>query len=240
MKFNKIYEPRISEYDKNGNLALKSIIGILEDAGAKHSAAVGNDILESGLNGISWILVEWNIEIKSLPKNSQKLYVDTWAICKKAEIITQREFEIKDENGNIYIHACERLVLQDFNNGKLLKITPEMMVNYKPEPEVHYGFDFSKLKEPSSFDCEKPLTVRVTDIDFNNHVHNTYYLDYALDIIEDNQEAISGFRILYKKPLMYKDEATLKCTDTKEAYTVGIYKQDTLCTLVQIKKSQEL
>ena len=241
MKFSKIYEPRISEYAKDGKLAIESIIRILEDAGSKHSASVNDDIIESGLKGVSWILVEWNVEIHSLPDNKEKLYVDTWAICKKAELITQREFEIKDQNGNVYVNACERLVLEDFNAGKLIKITPEMMTDYKPEESLHYGFDFTKIKEPKEYDAQKTLAVRITDIDFNNHVHNTYYLDYALDIIEQyEKETISGFRILYKKPIMYKDNATVKCANNQKDYTVGIYKQDMLCTLVQIKKSRQI
>lgn len=241
MKFNKVYEPRISEYAKDGKLAVESIIRILEDAGSKHSASVNDDIIESGLKGVSWILVEWNVEIHSLPDNKEKLYVDTWAVCKKAELITQREFEIKDQNGNVYVNACERLVLEDFNEGKLIKITPEMMVPYNPEESLIYEFDFAKIKEPSYYDSEKHLAIRITDIDFNNHVHNTHYLDYALDAIEQyEKEAISGFRILYKKPVMYKDDVTVKSLNNKEYYTIGIYKQDTLCTLVQIKKSQQI
>ena len=236
MKFSKVYEPRISEYDKNGNLSVKSIIGILEDAGAKHSTFAGNDILECRLNGYTWILVEWNVEINRLPKNNQKLLVETWAVFKKPEIITSREFEIKDEEGNVFIHACERLVYEDLQNGKLVRITPEMMGNYNPEPELQHTFRFAKLKEPAVYDREKPLAVRITDIDFNDHVHNTVYFDYALDMLENTQEFISGFRILYKKPLMYKDTATVKIANTDGGYTVGIYKEDVLCTLVEIRK----
>ena len=236
MKFSKVYEPRISEYDKNGNLSVKSIIGILEDAGAKHSTFAGNDILECRLNGYTWILVEWNVEINRLPKNNQKLLVETWAVFKKPEIITSREFEIKDEQGNVFIHACERLVYEDLQNGKLVRITPEMMGNYNPEPELQHNFRFAKLKEPAVYDREKPLAVRITDIDFNDHVHNTVYFDYALDMLENTQEFISGFRILYKKPLMYKDTATVKIANTDGGCTVGIYKEDVLCTLVEIKK----
>ena len=236
MKFSKVYEPRISEYDKNGILSVKSIIGILEDAGAKHSTFAGNDILECRLNGYTWILVEWNVEINRLPKNNQKLLVETWAVFKKPEIITSREFEIKDEQGNVFIHACERLVYEDLQNGKLVRITPEMMGNYNPEPELQHTFRFAKLKEPAVYDREKPLAVRITDIDFNDHVHNTVYFDYALDMLENTQEFISGFRILYKKPLMYKDAAMVKIANTDGGYTVGIYKEDVLCTLVEIRK----
>ena len=237
MKFSKIYEPRISEYARDGKLSINSIISILEDAGSKHSASVNDNVIESGLKGVSWILVEWNVIIHSLPDSTQMLYLDTWAISKKPELITSREFEIKDDNGNVYVNACEKLVLQDFNNGKLLKITPEMMTDYKPEEEILYDFDFSKLREPESYDFEKNLAVRITDIDFNEHVHNTFYLDYALEAIEHyEKKAISGFRILYKKPLVYGDVAKLKTFESDNAYIVGICKEDTLCTLVELKK----
>lgn len=237
MKFSKVYEPRISEYAKDGKLAINSIISILEDAGSKHSASVNDNIIESGLNGVSWILVEWNVKIHSLPDSTEKLYVDTWAICSRPEVITRREFEVKNKDGKVYINACEKLVLQDFNCGKLLKITPEMMENYIPEQDLHNEFDFSKLKEPAEYDYETNIKVRATDIDFNEHVHNTYYLDYALESIEHyKKEDISGFRIAYKKPLVHGDTAIIKSVNLEDKYSVGIYKDDTLCTLVEIIK----
>lgn len=240
MKYSKVYEPRISEYDKNGKLSLGSVIGIIEDTGAKHSASVNDDIIASGLKGVSWILVEWNIEINKIPKNNQKLYMETWPVCKKAEFITNREYEMKDENGNVYIHACERLVLEDFNAGKMLKVTPELLEAYSPEPEVYHEFDFSKLKVPENYDTELQFRVRASDIDYNKHVHNTHYIDYALDAIEQaggDTESVSGFRLHYKKPLTFGDCATAKCKICDNGYLVGIYKDETLCTLVQIKKS---
>lgn len=232
MKFSKVYEPRVGEYDKNGRLAPKSIISILEDAGAKHSASVNDDIIASAIGGVSWILVEWNIEIEKLPINGEKLYIDTWAISKKAEIITQREFEVKDQDGNVYIHACERLVLEDFNTGKLLRITPEMLNAYNPEEALSREYDLSKLKEPSEYKSESVLSVRKADIDYNNHVHNTHYVDYALEILPECE--FKGYRVLYKKPLFYGENATLKYDGDS---TVGIYNtKNELCTLVKFKK----
>ncbi len=236
MKYSKIYGPKINEYDKNGNLSLNSIIGIIEDIGAKHSASVGDNLIENGLKGVSWVLVEWNIKISKLPDYTKQLYLDTWAVSKKAELITRREFEVKDKDGFVYITACERLVLQDFNNQRLIKITPEMMEKYNPEEELKNEYDFSKLKEPEDYDFEKPLSIRKTDIDFNNHVHNSYYLDYALDVLDDFN-SVKEIRILYKQPLTLKEQATVKCKACDKNHIIGIYKQDVLCTLVELKNS---
>ncbi len=234
MKFSKIYEPKINEYDKNGKLALNSIIGIIENMGAKHSASVGDNLIESALKGVSWVLVEWNIKINELPDYTKELYIDTFAVNKKAELITRREFIVKDASSMVYITACERLVLQDFNNKSLVKVTPEMMEKYHPESELQNEYDFTKIKEPCGYDTESPLKIRKTDIDFNNHIHNTYYLDYALDLMDDLQ-TVSEIRILYKQPLKLGDSAVVKYKKECGSHTVGIYNNDTLCTLVRIK-----
>lgn len=174
-------------------------------------------------------MVEWNIEIKKLTVNGEKLYIDTWAISKKAEIITQREYQMKDEKGEIFIHACERLVLDDFNSGKLVRITPEMLVAYKPETELSREYDFSKLREPQEYKESLPLTIRKADIDYNNHVHNTHYVDYSLEILPERD--VSGYRVLYKKPLFLGENATVKFDGEN---TVGIFNaQNELCTLVK-------
>lgn len=230
MKFSKSYEPRISEYDKKGSLQLKSIISILEDTGASHSASVNDNIIESAISGVSWILVEWNVEILKLPKNGEKLFINTWAISKKAEIITQREFEIKNADGEIYIHACERLVLEDLKEGKLLRITPEMLTDYKPEEELEHQFDLSKIREPKEYYDHRQVAVRKADIDYNNHVHNTNYLDFAAEILPEAL-SVKGYRILYKKPLLAGENATVKFDGNS---TVGIYNSNNeLCTLVK-------
>lgn len=232
MKFCKLYEPRIGEYDKNGNLSLKSIIAILEDIAAKHSASVNENVVESAVNGISWILIEWNVIIKKLPRNDEKLQVSTCAISKKSELITQREFEIQNENGETLINACERLALEDFKASKLLRISPQLLKDYKPEENLNYPFDLNKIKEPSEYFSQKEIEIRKSDIDYNNHVHNTCYIDYAREIFPQ-ETTVSGYRILYKKPLFEKDKPILKYDGDR---IVGIYNSNgELCTLVKFE-----
>lgn len=239
MIYSKIYEPRISDYTKNGKLALHSIINILEDITAHHSVSVNDNFIENSKNGLSWISVEWNVIIHKYPKTSEALYIDTWATGTKVSYVTYREFLVKDKQGNVYINACEKLTMLDINAGKIIRITPEMISMYEPEESVKYNFDFSKLQQPQKYDYSKPIYVRRTDIDYNNHVHNTKYLEYAIEAIPEKayeEDGIKEFRIIYKKPVIVSDNITLNYTAADNGHIISIFKEDNeLCTLIQFK-----
>jgi len=40
------YQPRISDYDRNGKLSYEAILQILESAGSRHSDSAGDSVIE--------------------------------------------------------------------------------------------------------------------------------------------------------------------------------------------------
>ena len=51
-------------------------------------------------------------------------------------------------------------------------------------------------------------------MDFNGHVHNTKYLDFALEALPDTvpRDAFTGFRMVYPKAVKDVEAVTLKYT----------------------------
>ena len=79
-----------------------------------------------------------------------------------------------------------------------------------------------RLRAPDTFDGEKTLPLRRSDIDFNGHVHNTKYLDFALEALPDSvpRDAFTGIRMIYPKAVKDANSVTLKYTLTDTGYSL--------------------
>ena len=94
-----------------------------------------------------------------------------------------------------------------------------------------------RLRAPAAFDGEKTLPLRRSDIDFNGHVHNTKYLDFALEALPDTvpRDAFTGFRMVYPKAVKDVEAVTLKYRLSDGNPFVCVYSGDTLCTLIRFE-----
>ena len=81
------------------------------------------------------------------------------------------------------------------------------------------------------------LPLRRCDIDFNGHVHNTRYLEFALEALPETMrcDAFRGFRIVYPKAVKDTKTVTLKYTAADDGAFVCLYNADTLCTIVRFE-----
>ena len=94
-----------------------------------------------------------------------------------------------------------------------------------------------RLRAPDTFDGEKTLPLRRSDIDFNGHVHNTKYLDFALEALPDTvpRDAFTGFRMVYPRAVKDVEAVTLKYNLSDGNPFVCVYSADTLCTLIRFE-----
>ena len=67
---------------------------ILENAGTKHTDAVGDNILDSSNKGLTWILTDWYVEIKSCPTYGDKILSKTWSQFTTTTFGCARDFEL--------------------------------------------------------------------------------------------------------------------------------------------------
>ena len=78
MFYKEIYNPRPSDYNRNGKLSYEAILQLLENAAGNHSANSGDSIADANKNGIAWILTEWRVQILHRPENGESLNITTW------------------------------------------------------------------------------------------------------------------------------------------------------------------
>ena len=227
MIYSERYLPQIEDYTSNGDLSVEAIMRIFENTGSHHSDSVGDGLINGTVKGTAWILTEWHIEILKRPKNGDIINASTWAVSiPRPGMITSRSYMIKDPNGNIYAQGSARLVLMDTNTGKIMRITSELIDKYAPEEKDIFGDSVFRINKPESYEYEKEIAIRRTDIDFNHHVHNICYLSYALDTIPEDvfeKDEFTKVDVVYKKPIKACKSAICKYTAEENKHTVGIF-----------------
>ena len=237
MYYKEIYQPRISDYDRNGKLSYEAILQILETAGSHHSDTVGDSVIEGSQCGIAWILTEWRVQILRRNDSKEKLQITTWVRGKAPASTVFRDFILTDENGNEVIRAEAKFALFDLTTSRLTRISEELLGSYQPEDKTVFE-DAQRLRAPSEYVSETEMKLRRSDIDFNGHVHNTRYVDLAMEALPNEIFASDDFtdiHILYAKPVVERAVVKAKYVFKDSAYLVAVYADDVYCALVEFK-----
>ena len=238
MYYKEIYQPRISDYDRNGKLYYESILQILETAGSHHSDTVGDSVIEGSQCGIAWILTEWRVQILRRTDSKEKLQITTWVRGKAPASTVFRDFILTDENGNEVIRAEAKFALLDLSAGRLTRISEELFASYQPEDKTVFDTAVPRLRAPTEFDSEQTITLRRSDIDFNGHVHNTRYVDLAMEALPNAifaSDDFSELHILYYKPVIEHSAVKAQYHFDGSSHLVTVYADNACCSLVKFK-----
>lgn len=237
MYYKEIYQPRISDYDRNGKLYYESILQILETAGSHHSDTVGDYVIEGSQCGIAWILTEWRVQILRRTDSKEKLQITTWVRGKAPASAVYRDFLLTDETGAEVIRAEAKFALFDLATSRLTRISEELLGSYQPEDKTVFE-DAQRLRAPSEYVSETEMKLRRSDIDFNGHVHNTRYVDLAMEALPNEIFAGDDFKdihILYAKPVMERAVVKAHYVFKDFAHLVAVYADDVYCALIEFK-----
>lgn len=238
MFFETSFERILENYDFKGCLTAQAMLKMFENAGNRHSDLAGDAVIARSASGVTWVLTEWDVRIKEYPRYENKLQVKTWIEKPSSSFGCSRNYEFFSD-GKLCAEASAKWVLFDMKANKLARLRPELIASYEPEDKTVFGgVKSEKVTVPEVFDSETEIAIRRSDIDFNNHVHNLCYLDYALETLPMELYESADFRnirIVYKNALANEKIAICKQKTIGCKSTVAIFSLNgTLCTLVEL------
>lgn len=208
------YRVRLSEIGRDNKVTNKSILSMLEDVASKHSDIAKFGIMEIPQTHLSWVLLDWKVEIIRRPDYGEEILARTWSRG-SIKCYALRDFEVLDKEGNIIIKATSKWVLIDIQKEKIVRLDEELMAHYQTEPKCVFEEELNKLNVPQNYSSEAEYTVKKADIDINNHMHNINYLELVNEALPSEiylNKQFNNFRITYKKEIKYGE--TVKCEYT--------------------------
>ncbi len=225
------YPRRYEDFRKDGKMRLGAILRAFEANGCCHTDLVGDDLLNDTKEGKAWIMTDWFVEIDQFPTVYQKIESHTWVEPIKQILFSNRDFELVADD-KICVRAVGRYVIVDLATGRPQKIGPEFADQYKPEDKQSIVMDKPPRLisvAPEAFTNEVAITVRREDIDYNDHVHNLIYLDYAFEALPADvyeKYDFKGFRVTYKLAVKPGEELVCKYAFAEGRHVCCIFGSD--------------
>ena len=203
--FEKRCYVEVKDVASRGFLTNEGFLNLLENAACSHSEVAGFGINQMEQTHLSWVLLQWKVKILKRVLYNTPILVKTWAKAAN-KCLTYRDFEMYDENNELLGVASTKWSMVNTQTGRIARITPEIINCYSPEDSrnVFEEVDIPKLREPECVENIQPsytFTVSRRDIDMNQHMHNLYYLDYAVEALPEEVYQnldCNQFEIMYK------------------------------------------
>ena len=95
-----------------------------------------------------YVILNWKLKVFKRANYADTITVRTWS-SNTDKLFAYRDFEVIDENGEVTAIATTKWLIVDIRNGKITKLTDEIVGPYKTENrQVFPEYKFEKLEEP--------------------------------------------------------------------------------------------
>ncbi|MBO5141718.1 MAG: hypothetical protein J6C46_01740 [Clostridia bacterium] len=197
-----------SDVDKNDKCKLNKIVDLLQNTATMHSKSVGYGTKEMMNLKQAWLMLGWRVKIIKFPEADMDVEVRTWSRGIKT-FEAKRGYEIYSEDGELLIVADSNWALFDLEKQKLIRAPQEMIDVYGAiDRDVFEGEKTEKLRDNEIVENEIFVEVGKRDIDTNNHMNNSKYLEYIIEVLPDNLE-ISEFECVYRKQIPFGEQINI-------------------------------
>lgn len=213
--------------DEKGRLRPDGILRMLIEASSTNS-----ERLEKGMNPHKWIIYRWHLEIFGDIYWKDQLEIET-SSRKIKGFYAFRNF-VMYRNGEKMVEADTKWLLLHEKDLSIIKIPEKLIEIYGENPGFTYKGKEGQLLD--SYDFEKEIIIRKSDIDINGHVNNAAYMEYAIEGLDSLDKNISSLQVVYKKEVKYGEKLTLHysydqegdyyfmISDSEQVKTIGFIK----------------
>lgn len=158
--------------------------------------------------GYAWFLIRYRIEFESIPKDVNQIRIATESRgCNRMN--AYRDFEVYDNISNERIlRATSAWFIVDINNKSVVNIQKEFPEFFKFQSRED-DLQLQKLKTIDKIDSQKTFHVRYDDLDINNHVNNTVYVQWALEALDYDfriSNDLKALDIYFKHEVKYGED----------------------------------
>ncbi len=163
---------------------------MMEVAG-RHAEKLGVGVRDLHAKGLTWVLARMHVEIANIPAAGATVRIATWP-SGRHRLFAVREFKLSDAMGGEVLRATSAWALMNMETRRPSRLDPHLPV-FTRHPERMVADDFAPLPPVEQTGSAARFRAVAEDIDINDHVNNTVYLDWALRAVPEGARG--------KKPL---------------------------------------
>jgi len=236
--YRKKHTVQVSDVDFSRKLRLSTMFVYFQDMATEHAErlGVGRDILQK--DNLIWVLTSARADIERYPVWNENIFIETWPL-QPDKVNFERDFLVYDEDNNIIARAVTNWVIIDVNSRRLKR---SKVINVEfPDAGRERSIDCTLGRISSNGNMSEAYrkTVGYSDIDMNEHLNNSKYLDYIMDCfsVEDHKnyftksievnyihEALPSETIILKKGIDDEDGSTVYVEGINDGNNSAVFK----------------
>ena len=223
----------------NGYLRYTDLCNLLQLTAAAHSETGGISFMDMQEFDQAWVLSRMRVEITTLPKSGDTVTVKTWInSLENSRSVRALEMHLNGEKivGSETFWAV-------FNTKKrrpeALALPYEHFELYPEKRATKEGFSKIGLNHDKEIVFEK--TVFLSDLDIVNHVNNVKYLEWCMDLVDENlilNQKLESFEMNFMKELSLKDTVVIHESISESDAVFSITKEEKACFALQLNWKQ--
>jgi len=179
--FDETFAVPKNEGDDTELARLWIVLDAMQETAGRHAEKLGVGVRDLHAKGLTWVLARFHVQFKTIPSAGETVHIATWP-AGRHRLFAVRDFYLKDETGTEILRATSAWALMNMETRRPARLDPHLPV-FTSHPERMVADDFSQL--PAVRDGGDParFCAVAADIDINDHVNNTVYLDWSLRAI---------------------------------------------------------
>ncbi|MEN6561519.1 MAG: acyl-ACP thioesterase domain-containing protein [Acidobacteriota bacterium] len=181
MIYRKEYAVHQYETDFRGLVKVPALFNFLQDCAGEHAASLGVGVLDLFKRNMTWVMSRYHVLIHRTPAAGARLEVTTWPSDKQGNFAI-RDFEVAEGDGRPVLSATSSWMIVDLARKRPVRIDQAIAIPYALGKRA-LNDPFDSLPLPSAREAEALFRVESGHIDWNRHVNNAVYVQWALEAV---------------------------------------------------------
>ncbi len=218
-----LYETRYGDFKDFDNVKTATLLDIVQDISIKASEEAGYGIHVLHDRGLAWLMS--GITVKILNTVDTRVPVLAKTAVQKMGGVTSNRGCILSQNGKVVAKSIANWFLMDIVEGRLTRISKEMLDAYPPHDFGDEFFNYKKPHFPQFTGEGEKVKVCNRDIDTNSHLNNVKAVEIMLDALPMGFE-FNTLDILYKRESYLGDTLSRRVVCEDNGYWVELSAAD--------------
>jgi len=161
-------------------LSIPAVFGILGDAAGRDASRRGWGYDEIAERNQAWVLIRVKILINRQPVWGEQIILRTWPKLMEG-VVAYRDFQILDIHRNILIAGSSAWTLLDLSTRKPVRLIGKEYETGNLSNYHAISDKPAKIIWPDNMQTVNELTAKYGQLDMNNHVNNTRYIEWVMN-----------------------------------------------------------
>lgn len=175
---------RSYESGVTNHVSLPTLCNYMQEVAGLHADSLGWGIRKLQEDGLTWMLSRLHLKVARYVSWGEKILLRTWPSGMKGRLIATRCFQGADGSGGEVLQAHSEWLYVDMRAQKIVKL-PETFFDLVPAgtPDLVFDDIGGKITKLPSITSSVEIRVRLSDLDFNDHVNNVHYAEWMLEAL---------------------------------------------------------